>query len=243
MDDGRRATDRSSVAVPDSETPAASRSRGRASRPVLRDACRRAEIVRAALASFAEHGYERASLRDIAARADVTHAALLRHFASKDDLLLAALAQRDLDDEELARRIMQSRVPAERVLSSVLADEFAHPEHQRNWLAITVAATNPDHPAHEFFIARRERMRVASFKRTPADGEGWRGDHGRREGHPDDGHDGWPSNPGAPRPDPPNPSTPRNLHATARHRRRSARHPRRIVMVRLTTRTLQHSAA
>ena len=89
----------------------------------------------------------------------MTHAALLRHFASKDDLLLAALAQRDADDEELAHRIMQSRVPAERVLSSVLADEFAHPEHQRNWLAITVAATNPDHPAHEFFIARRERMR------------------------------------------------------------------------------------
>ncbi|WP_350346784.1 TetR/AcrR family transcriptional regulator [Agromyces sp. G08B096] len=120
---------------------------------------RRAEIVRAALASFAEHGYERASLRDIAARANLTHAALLRHFASKDDLLLAALAQRDDDDEQLARAIMQSKVPAERVLSSVLADEFTRPEHQRNWLAITVAATNPEHPAHEFFIARRERMR------------------------------------------------------------------------------------
>jgi len=120
---------------------------------------RQAEIVRAALASFAEHGYERASLRDIAARANVTHAALLRHFASKDDLLLAALAQRDADDEQLAHRIMESKVPAERVLSSVLADEFAHPERQRNWLAITVAATKPDHPAHDFFIARRERMR------------------------------------------------------------------------------------
>lgn len=153
-------TDRSSVAVPDSETLAASRSPRPSRRgPYSKTPARRAEIVRAALASFAEHGYERASLRDIAARADVTHAALLRHFASKDDLLLAALAQRDLDDEELAHRIMQSRVPAERVLSSVLADEFAHPERQRNWLAITVAATNPDHPAHEFFIARRERMR------------------------------------------------------------------------------------
>ncbi|GAA1835034.1 TetR/AcrR family transcriptional regulator [Agromyces salentinus] len=127
--------------------------------PYAKTPARRAEIVRAALASFAEHGYERASLRDIAARADVTHAALLRHFASKDDLLLAALAQRDADDEELAHRIMQSPVPAERVLSSVLADEFAHPERQRNWLAITVAATNPEHPAHDFFIARRERMR------------------------------------------------------------------------------------
>ncbi|MFK4788607.1 TetR/AcrR family transcriptional regulator [Microbacterium sp. ZW T5_56] len=127
--------------------------------PYAGTAARRAEIVRAALAGFAEHGYERASLRDIAARAGVTHAALLRHFATKEDLLLAALAQRDADDEELAHRIMLSKVSAERVLSSVLADEFAHPDHQRNWLAITIAATNPDHPAHEFFMARRVRMR------------------------------------------------------------------------------------
>lgn len=154
-------SDRSSGAVNSAaDTPTTSASPRPSRRgPYSKTPARRAEIVRAALASFAEHGYERASLRDIAARADVTHAALLRHFASKDELLLAALSQRDVDDEELAHRIMQSRVPAERVLSTVLADEFAHPEHQRNWLAITVAATNPEHPAHEFFIARRERMR------------------------------------------------------------------------------------
>ncbi|WP_254359476.1 TetR/AcrR family transcriptional regulator [Microbacterium hominis] len=142
-------------------TPAAASSTRRGRRgPYASTPARRAQIVRAALASIAEHGYERASLRDIAARADVTHAALLRHFASKDDLLLAALAQRDIDDEEFARHIMESRVPAERVLSGVLADEFAHPERQRNWLAITVAATNPEHPAHDFFVARRARMRA-----------------------------------------------------------------------------------
>ncbi|WP_232481608.1 TetR/AcrR family transcriptional regulator [Arthrobacter sp. YN] len=115
--------------------------------------------MRAAAASFAEHGYERASLRDIAARANVTHAALLRHFATKDDLLLAALAQRDADDSELARRIIQSKVPKDQVLSTVLQEEFAHPDHLRNWLAITIAATSPTHPAHGFFIQRRDRMR------------------------------------------------------------------------------------
>lgn len=115
--------------------------------------------MRAASASFAEHGYERASLRDIAARANVTHAALLRHFASKDELLVAALALRDEQDEELARHIVESDVPPERVLSTVLREEFAHPDQQRNWLAITVAATNPEHPAHDFFLARRDRMR------------------------------------------------------------------------------------
>lgn len=126
--------------------------------PYAATAARRAEIIRAASASFAEHGYERASLRDIAARANVTHAALLRHFSGKDELLLAALDQRDTDDEDLARRIMESEVPGERVLSEVLRDEFEHPDHLRNWLAISVAATNPEHPAHDFFMARRERM-------------------------------------------------------------------------------------
>lgn len=139
----------------ESEHAAAGRRRG----PYASTPARRAQIVRAAAASFAEHGYERASLRDIAARAEVTHAALLRHFAGKDELLVAALAQRDADDEELARRIMESKVPAGQVLSGVLREEFAHPDHVRNWLAITVAATNPDHPAHDFFTARRERMR------------------------------------------------------------------------------------
>lgn len=128
--------------------------------PYATTPARRIAIVEAASASFAEHGYERSSLRDIAARANVTHAALLRHFASKDELLLAALARRDEQDEELARRIMESKVSAERVLTSVLREEFEHPEMQRNWLAITVAATNPDHPAHAFFLARRDKMRA-----------------------------------------------------------------------------------
>ena len=120
---------------------------------------RRRQIVKAALASFAAHGYERASLRDIASRADLTHAALLRHFSGKDELLLAALAQREADEEEMAERIRASHMPAEQILGVVLEEEFADSEYQRNWMALAVAATNPEHPAHEFFVGRRERMR------------------------------------------------------------------------------------
>lgn len=127
--------------------------------PGLGTPARRAEIIDAALASFAEHGYERASLRDIAARAGLTHAALLRHFSGKEELLPAALAQREAHEEDLAARIRTALVPGEQILSAVLADEFADSDFQRNWLALTVAATNPTHPAHEFFLGRRERMR------------------------------------------------------------------------------------
>lgn len=121
---------------------------------------RRAQIVRAALESFAQHGYERASLRDIAARAQVTHAALLRHFSGKDQLLVAALSQRDEDDEKLAAKILAAGTAGESVLSEILREEFDHPDYQRNWMALALAATGPAHPAHEFFNARRERLRA-----------------------------------------------------------------------------------
>lgn len=121
---------------------------------------RRAQIVRAALESFAQHGYERASLRDIAARADVTHGALLRHFSGKDELLLSALAQREAEEEAVAAKIAGAHVAGEKILSAVLGEEFADPDYQRNWMALAVAATDPTHPAHEFFVGRRERLRT-----------------------------------------------------------------------------------
>ncbi|MFI7708715.1 TetR/AcrR family transcriptional regulator [Nonomuraea sp. NPDC049480] len=127
---------------------------------------RRAQIVRAALESFAQHGYERASLRDIAARAGVTHAALLRHFSGKDELLLSALAQREEDEEKLAEQILQSGLAGGSVLVAVLRDEFKNPDYQRNWMALAIAATDPAHPAHEFFTSRRERMRTR-FNSSP----------------------------------------------------------------------------
>ena len=53
--------------------------------PYASTPARKAEIVRAASASFAEHGFERASLRDIASRANLTHAALLRQRRGESD--------------------------------------------------------------------------------------------------------------------------------------------------------------
>ncbi|AZP22724.1 TetR/AcrR family transcriptional regulator [Streptomyces aquilus] len=134
---------------------AAPRRRG----PYATTPARRVQIVRAALASFAEHGFERASLRDIAARAGMTHAALLRHFSGKEELLLTALAQREKRDEEQADRILAAGSSGASVLGQILADEFADPDYLRHWLALSIAATNPAHPAHEYFARRGERLR------------------------------------------------------------------------------------
>lgn len=50
----------------------------------------RANILKAAQALFAEFGYERATVRDIAARADIDPAMVMRYFGSKDELFARA---------------------------------------------------------------------------------------------------------------------------------------------------------
>lgn len=63
-------------------------------------AARRARLLTAALELAASGGYEAVQMRDVAARAEVALGTLYRHYASKDQLLLAAM----LDQTETLRR-------------------------------------------------------------------------------------------------------------------------------------------
>ena len=78
-------------AVPASAAGAAVAARPKAPGPVPDDARvrgdTRARIQEVAVALFAEQGYEKTSLREIAERLDVTKAALYYHFKSKEDIV------------------------------------------------------------------------------------------------------------------------------------------------------------
>jgi len=128
--------------------------RAKARGPYTKTPARRAEIVRAARESFAEHGFTKASLRDIAERAGITHAGLLHHFHNKDDLLAAVLAERDTEE----RRYAESKVPDMDHLAPYLGDMLRHhqkaPELMRLWIELAVAASRPEHPAHGYFVQR-----------------------------------------------------------------------------------------
>ena len=52
---------------------------------------KQAAILAAAGAVFAEYGYERATIREIARRAGVTHGLVVLHFGTKEKLFLAAV--------------------------------------------------------------------------------------------------------------------------------------------------------
>ncbi|MFF0157304.1 TetR/AcrR family transcriptional regulator [Streptomyces sp. NPDC005263] len=122
--------------------------------PYTKTPARRAEIVRAARESFAEHGFTKASLRDIAERAGITHAGLLHHFRNKDDLLAAVLAERDAGE----RRYAESQVSDMDHLAPYLGDMLCHhqkaPELMRLWIELAAAASRPEHPAHGYFAQR-----------------------------------------------------------------------------------------
>ncbi|MFD5856860.1 TetR/AcrR family transcriptional regulator [Streptomyces chartreusis] len=91
----------------------------------------RAAIIEAARHTFAERGYARTTLREIARRAGVTHGLITRHFASKERLFLAAVpGNRDLeqvaagDPETLPDRIAEAfvrRLETDAVNDSLIA--------------------------------------------------------------------------------------------------------------------------
>ena len=86
---------------------------------------RRSLIVEAATQVFAEQGYQGASLREIARRADVTKAVLYDHFASKRELHLWLLErQRDELFGHVARRLGDGEVGGAEVAAAV--DAFLH---------------------------------------------------------------------------------------------------------------------
>lgn len=144
---------------------------GRQRGPNVRTPERRQDILRAARDSFVEHGVDGASLRDIAARAGMTHAGLLHHYRSKDELVVALLQQRDAEEVE-RDRVQRAASGDESTLAPLLADLLTErqgsPELVRLWLEVTAAAARPAHPAHDYFVDRYARARGAMAAHMPS---------------------------------------------------------------------------
>lgn len=134
---------------------------------------KKAEILAQAVAIFGESGYRGASLRDIAARCGISHPGLLHHFPTKEALLLAVLEQRDEADQArmsgagsrgvdtLRRTVDLVRVNSER---RGIVELFA---------VVSAEATAPDHPAHDYFVARYDRsvdVTAAAYREAQEDG-------------------------------------------------------------------------
>jgi len=130
---------------------------------------RREQILRAALQVFSEKGERGSSLKEIADHVGITQAGLLHYFDSREDLLLAVLAERDALD---AQAVAGVDTPGEAVARTA-THNAEQPGLVDLFVTLSASASDPQHPAHTFF-----KQRYAELSAQIRDGL----DEGRRQG-------------------------------------------------------------
>ncbi|MFF5279865.1 TetR family transcriptional regulator [Streptomyces sp. NPDC000133] len=116
----------------------------------------RRAILDAAARAFAERGYNRATVRDIARRAGVTHGLVLRHFGSKENLFLTAVPG--------TRSVDRFTEDSPELLAARIAREYVHrleePEGTDTFVALVRSAANDEQAAGQLYMAMQERANV-----------------------------------------------------------------------------------
>jgi AcrR family transcriptional regulator len=131
-------------------TPTTRRRRG----PYAKTAARREAILDAALDVFGQQGYHAGSLREVAARVELSEAGVLHHFASKAELLTAVLDRRDAVVEDAVTPASASGEERLSRMLQIARQNALRPGMIELFLRLAAEATAEDHPAHEFFVRR-----------------------------------------------------------------------------------------
>jgi AcrR family transcriptional regulator len=117
----------------------------------------RAAILDAARAAFAERGFAKATIRDIAARADVTHGLVMRHFPSKEALFIAAAPELSGLAEDVSGDV--AGLPARAARAYVRRMEAA--DRGDPMIALVRGAAADEESAKRLLAATRERALAA----------------------------------------------------------------------------------
>lgn len=122
---------------------------------------KREEILSAAMVVFGNKGYKSGSLAEIAEQVGMTHAGVLHHFGSKDQLLLEVLVHRDRTDVE---QLEGHRIPGGLELFNHLIVTSRMNEKRpgivQTFAVLSAESVTDNHPAKEFFVARYETLRA-----------------------------------------------------------------------------------
>ncbi|NNG36765.1 TetR/AcrR family transcriptional regulator [Nakamurella aerolata] len=124
--------------------------------PYAKTPARRRQIIDAAMALFAAHGFHNTSLRDVAAAAGIGQSTLRHHFPDKEALLLAALRRRD----ELGAGDVPER--AEDFPAHILGRATANrelPELVELYSVVSAESVTDGHPGRQYFIDRFAELR------------------------------------------------------------------------------------
>lgn len=122
---------------------------------------RRLEILDAAIEIFGSRGFAGGSLQEIAERVGMTHAGVLHHFGSKDQLLIEVLAHRDRTD---VAHLEGKHIPGEIGLFRHLV-KTALLNSQRAgivqaYAVLSAESVTNSHPGRAYFEERYATLRV-----------------------------------------------------------------------------------
>ncbi|MCU1579065.1 MAG: TetR/AcrR family transcriptional regulator [Rhodoglobus sp.] len=122
---------------------------------------KREDILKAALQTFGSRGYKSGSLAEIADQVGITHAGVLHHFGSKDQLLLDVLVYRDKTD---VAHLEGKHIPGGRGLFTHLVATAAlnakRPGIVQAYAVLSGDSVTDGHPAKDWFRARYAQLRT-----------------------------------------------------------------------------------
>lgn len=125
--------------------------------PYAKGVAKREEILRAALEVIARNGYGRASVRELADAVGLSQAGLLHYFTSKEELFAEVLRKRD--EVDAATYLTDTSVGIEAMVN-VTRHNAQVPGLVQLHARLSTEATDPEHPAHDFFAARYAHLRT-----------------------------------------------------------------------------------
>lgn len=121
---------------------------------------RREEILRAALTIFGSKGYNNGPLTEIADQVGMTHAGILHHFGSKNQLLLEVLDYRDRADvADLADQHIPGGIELFRHLIRTAAANAGRPGIVQAYAVLSAESVTDGHPARAYFEQRYQVLR------------------------------------------------------------------------------------
>jgi AcrR family transcriptional regulator len=124
---------------------------------------RREKIIAVATELFGRVGFNGATMLEVAAECGISRAGLSHHFPTKESLLEAVLETRDTEDLERFRRNGSGGKDGLGILVGMI-DLAAHNSAAPGIIGLYAvlsaeASASSEHPAHDYFIARYERIR------------------------------------------------------------------------------------
>jgi AcrR family transcriptional regulator len=121
---------------------------------------RREDILNAALATFGSKGFKNGPLTEIAEQVDMTHAGILHHFGSKDQLLLEVLSYRDETDvAHLENHHMPNGIDLFKHLIKTAKLNMDRAGIVQAYAVLSAEAVTNDHPARDYFQGRYSTLR------------------------------------------------------------------------------------